>query len=212
MDKLDLNSPTILEAVATATDRAGLERLRGLALDKRRSDVALTCATRLRTLGTLSWIAASQDSAALERMRHNALRERNSEVTRACRERINVLRMADWHLNPERPRERELMHWFVDSMERCQALKAAAHGRATRAVRTEQMLKRHGAIKTMARAVLKPKAGVNFVLMVDHELAEWTIESGCLRFADLLAEAPAAIAVSRTRLADIGRDGRGMGR
>ncbi len=44
---------------------------------------------------------------------------------------------------------------------------------------------------------------------VDHGLAEWTLESGCLRFTGLLTEAPEAIAALRARLDGIGWDGQG---
>ena len=74
------------------------------------------------------------------------------------------------------------------------------NGRTTRANRTWQMIKRHGIIEAMERAVKRDVAPQGYEMLEDMGLQEYAFEAVILRHPEVFSEE--AIRVSRERLTE----------
>ena len=73
-------------------------------------------------------------------------------------------------------------------------------GKNIRAIRTWQMIERHGIIEAVERAVKRPTETQGYTSLVSMGLQDFAFEAVILRFPDVFSSE--AIAVSRARLAD----------
>ena len=73
------------------------------------------------------------------------------------------------------------------------------NGRRTRANRTWQMIKRHGVIESVERAVNRPTETQGYTALAELGLQDYAFEAVILRYPELFSEA--AIKISRERLA-----------
>lgn len=72
------------------------------------------------------------------------------------------------------------------------------NGRNTRASRTWQMIKRHGIIEAVERAVKRDAVTQGYTMLVEMGLEEHAFEAVILRYPEVFSEE--AVRVSRTRL------------
>jgi hypothetical protein len=124
----------------------------------------------------------------------NALRLKRPDLAAECRIRAVQLRAEAKGATTAAERE------CLEAVFAYEAVLTDRNGKTTRATRTWQMIKDHGIIGGVDRAVNRPTETVGYTALVEMGLQEYAFEAVVLRHPDLFSAE--AVEHSRQRMAD----------
>lgn len=135
-----------------------------------------------------------------ERLIEN-VKDREPEMALRARRKAVELRAAKHNVKNDAERE------ALQAVYAYEEILSKKNGRRTSASRTWQMIKRHGIIEAVEKAVNRPQETIGFTMLIEMGLPDLAFEAVILRYPDLFS--PEAIARSKARLEEWGnkRDG-----
>ena len=122
----------------------------------------------------------------------NAINRARPDLAAEARQRAVQLRAEEY--GAESTAEKEA----VQAVYAYEDLLTNKNGRTTRASRTWQMIKRHGIIEAVERAVKRDAVTQGYTMLVEMGLEEYAFEAVILRHPDVFSDE--AVQISRARL------------
>lgn len=129
---------------------------------------------------------------ACERFIKNATERNRPDLVQEARRRAVELGAEAW--GAETAPERECLQ----AIYAYEATLTAKNGRNTKASRTWQMIKRHGILTAVDRAVNRPKETAGYTALLNMGLQDYAFEAVVLRYPELFSEE--AVAHSKERI------------
>ena len=129
---------------------------------------------------------------ACERFAKNATERNRPDLAREAREWSIKLRAKAHGAKTDAERE------YLEAVYAYEEILAKKNGKKTRASRTWQMIKRHGIIKAVERAVDRPRETVGYSALVEMGLEGYAFEEVVCRYPELFSDP--AIERSRARI------------
>lgn len=121
----------------------------------------------------------------------NARAKGREDLARQAQKQAVVLRAKDHHASTDAEKEAlQAVYAYEESL-------AKKNGKRTRASRTWQMIKRHGIIEAVERAVNRPTETQGYSLLAEMGLEEYAFEAVILRYPEAFSEDAVRVASRR---------------
>ncbi|MHB8413785.1 MAG: hypothetical protein ACYDDA_12095 [Acidiferrobacteraceae bacterium] len=137
-------------------------------------------------------VAKLKTPAECERFAKNARERDRPDLADEARKRAVALRAEAYGATSDAERE------CLEAIYAYEEVLTARNGRKTKASRTWQMIKRHGILGAVERAVNRPEEAVGYTALLEMGLQEYAFEAVVVRYPDLFSSE--AVQRSRARL------------
>lgn len=144
----------------------------------------------------LQYIAKLETVDKCETFEKNAIKNGRAELAVACRKRALEIRAAAYGAKSQAERE------CLEAIYAYEQVLSAKNGRKTPASRTWPMVKRHGIIGAVERAVNRKDETVGYTALVDIGLQDYAFEAVVVRYPELFSAE--ALAQCQSRIAKRG--------
>ncbi len=122
----------------------------------------------------------------------NCIERGREDLAQEAKERAVQLRAKAYGAETQAERE------ALEAVYAYEEVLSTKNGKKTRAVRTWQMITRHGIIGAVERAVNRPTETQGYTSLVEMGLEDYAFENVILRYPDLFSEQ--AVSISRERM------------